>query len=661
MSAPSRYNNYNKDDTNNQSSERSSSSIRSSQPPQTNGNQINQLPSSNTSNPFSNVFSRNHDQRPSAVSNQFKDRGRERISGGPDSLNNSNDNKRKYDEVSRGNSEPYRPKQPRTSRDQNHPQQPRNNRDQHMRNPRDHQFSQHPRNNSQYPQQPRNGISHPTSGQYPSHTSGQYPPQPRARDQHQNFSPRNREPSKFQPPRDQHYPQQMTDQQSSLPQPQSTTTKVVSQPPRTKQSVESSIQKLEEKLTKLQDVQTIDEIKVIDSRWGVKPKGFEQVSAPRAKLSGLFPLPGYPRPVDFTKLEGLIKDRLSNTNDILNEVSKIDPIDSRVAKTLIVNNIEEINYLKIVEFFNDYLKMIDFEQSSSNNIHSKRKLKDDKTLIIEFNNSECATIINSLNGTDLLFNAYKNDDIPRKEISDKYKLSISRPHEYVVQDEPDNSEDVNEIVKDSPRKISVLIASSISNNEALEEFQKIAPLQGFHYYRQKGTKEPLGLIEIEFREQLPNILNQLKDISFVNNAFFACKTENETPVQKGPINHHTLTKFVNNDLVQPRKNSTVIQLINVVSSKDLIDDSNFKFINEDIKSEAKKFGNIKSMKIPRPANDFTPGLQQFDVPGLGKIFIEFEDSESALKAIMELSGRSYNDRTVLASYFDDQDYKMGLF
>ncbi|CCG21542.1 hypothetical protein CORT_0A11570 [Candida orthopsilosis Co 90-125] len=427
-----------------------------------------------------------------------------------------------------------------------------------------------------------------------------------------------------------------------------------------KAEIENRILELEHHMTNLGDTPSLNGIKVIDSRWGIKAKGFEKVSAPRAKLSGLFPLPGFPRPVDFTKLEGLVKDRLQNSNDILNETSRIDPVDSRVAKTLIVSGIEYINYLKIVEFFNDYLRMIDFEQSSSNNIHSKKKLKDDKTLIIEFNNSECATIIYSLNDTELLFNAYKEDHVERREISDKFKLQISRPNEYVVQDETTISEEVKEVVEDSPRKMSLIVSPSVSPNDASEQLSALAPLAGMQFFRQKGTKEPLGLIFVEFKSNRDGIIEKLKELPFVTNAFYSCLPCLETPIQIGPIDYHTLPKFVNNELVRARASSKVVQLINAVSIKDLMDDSNVKFLYNDMKAEASQFGTVVSIKIPRPANDFTPGLQQLNVAGLGKIFIEFDDENSALKALMELSGRSYNDRTVLATYFDQEDYKRNI-
>ena len=55
------------------------------------------------------------------------------------------------------------------------------------------------------------------------------------------------------------------------------------------------IDRLQNRVQDLQSVQPIEEVKVIDSRWNKVPEGFENLSAARAKLSGLFPLPGYPR------------------------------------------------------------------------------------------------------------------------------------------------------------------------------------------------------------------------------------------------------------------------------------------------------------------------------------------------------------------------------
>ena len=53
------------------------------------------------------------------------------------------------------------------------------------------------------------------------------------------------------------------------------------------------------------------------------------------------------------------------------------------------------------------------------------------------------------------------------------------------------------------------------------------------------------------------------------------------------------------------------------------------------------------MKIPRPSG----GSRQSN--GVGKIFIKYEDSNGARKALQALAGRKFQDRTVVTTYFSE--------
>ena len=79
-------------------------------------------------------------------------------------------------------------------------------------------------------------------------------------------------------------------------------------------------------------------------------------------------------------------------------------------------------------------------------------------------------------------------------------------------------------------------------------------------------------------------------------------------------------------------------------------------ICEDVMEECSKYGKIVAMKIPRPSG----GSRQS--AGVGKIFIKYEDSESAKKALQALAGRKFADRTVVTTYFDEvrpEDWSVG--
>lgn len=67
----------------------------------------------------------------------------------------------------------------------------------------------------------------------------------------------------------------------------------------------------------------------------------------------------------------------------------------------------------------------------------------------------------------------------------------------------------------------------------------------------------------------------------------------------------------------------------------------------DVKDECSKYGQVLDMKIPRP----TGGSRQS--AGVGKIFVKFDTPESASKALKDLAGRKFADRTVVTTYFSE--------
>jgi hypothetical protein len=68
-------------------------------------------------------------------------------------------------------------------------------------------------------------------------------------------------------------------------------------------------------------------------------------------------------------------------------------------------------------------------------------------------------------------------------------------------------------------------------------------------------------------------------------------------------------------------------------------------IVEDVKEECSKYGTIQEMKIPRPSG----GSRQSN--GVGKIYVKYNDHESASKALRALAGRKFADRTVVVTFF----------
>lgn len=116
--------------------------------------------------------------------------------------------------------------------------------------------------------------------------------------------------------------------------------------------------------------------------------------------------------------------------------------------------------------------------------------------------------------------------------------------------------------------------------------------------------------------------------------------------------------------------SRVLMLLNMVTQDELINDddyegaclvpcspnipftphhSQFAEIKEDVEEECAKYGPIIEVKIPRPSGSRSN-------PGVGKIYIKYEDPDSAQKALKALAGRQFSNRTVVVTEFNEEAF-----
>lgn len=96
----------------------------------------------------------------------------------------------------------------------------------------------------------------------------------------------------------------------------------------------------------------------------------------------------------------------------------------------------------------------------------------------------------------------------------------------------------------------------------------------------------------------------------------------------------------------------VIQLGNMVQESELEDDTEFSELKEDIEEECSKYGAIVSLVIPRP---------QDNMPGVGKVFIRFENIAGAVTATKALKGRKFGGNVVAVSYMPLDDFENNRF
>ena len=101
--------------------------------------------------------------------------------------------------------------------------------------------------------------------------------------------------------------------------------------------------------------------------------------------------------------------------------------------------------------------------------------------------------------------------------------------------------------------------------------------------------------------------------------------------------------------------SRVIQFINMISYEDLLEEDEIIRVKDDILQECKSFGEIISIEIPKPDDN---GVATF---GVAKIFVKLNHIIAAKQARYRISGRKYNGRTVVVSFYPEHYFDIKEF
>ena len=99
----------------------------------------------------------------------------------------------------------------------------------------------------------------------------------------------------------------------------------------------------------------------------------------------------------------------------------------------------------------------------------------------------------------------------------------------------------------------------------------------------------------------------------------------------------------------------VLVLDNVVTVDELRDDAEFADIEEDMREECAKFGEIQALRIPRPLADAAAPPP----PGVGRVYVRYAAPEHAARARAALHGRKFGGNAVVAAYFDEGRFDAG--
>lgn len=99
----------------------------------------------------------------------------------------------------------------------------------------------------------------------------------------------------------------------------------------------------------------------------------------------------------------------------------------------------------------------------------------------------------------------------------------------------------------------------------------------------------------------------------------------------------------------------VLCLTQAVNPDELLDDQEYEDIYEDMKDECGKHGVITKLVIPRPKSTGE------EVHGVGKVFVEYANTQSSAKARASLNGRKFGGNVVVAVYYPEDKFSAGQY
>lgn len=378
----------------------------------------------------------------------------------------------------------------------------------------------------------------------------------------------------------------------------------------------------------------------------MKPKGFEKVSSERAKISGLFPLPGEAKQVDISKLEGLVSggDLNSQTSILFEEIS-IESLSSRNSKQLIITGVEFTLFPveRLVEYLKTYINSLKVENAFIVN----HELVDGKYLVLNLSNSNITTIL------------FASSKYLQNELN--LKIKIDRPQSYITPNSTLLSvEDLSKFkVPDSDAKIAITnIPNDIKEDEILGDLEEINEVSKIDLLLDtEGNSK--GIAFVEFKSiSADAAIEAINNIVINETTLFAIHASKGLPQQKEEITYRTIATVAQSESLKIETN--VLILLNVVNPEDLKNEVVYQEVLNDIKEECEKYGKVLDVKIPKPLDDYKRNLKSLDT-SIGKIFVKFENEQGALRASKLLNGRKYHERTVLVSFLAENDFNLNLF
>ncbi|KAJ4141190.1 hypothetical protein NW768_000398 [Fusarium equiseti] len=391
------------------------------------------------------------------------------------------------------------------------------------------------------------------------------------------------------------------------------------------------------------------------TQWDIKPPGYENVTAEQAKLSGMFPLPGAPRqqPMDPSKLQAFMNQPGGQVTS-----AGLKASNSRQSKRLLVSKIPAgTSEDALISFFNLQLNGLNVINTTDPCVLCQFS-NDRSFAVLEFKDAPETTVALALDGISM-----EASDASNGADGGHRGLEIRRPRDYVVpavtEEVSYDPEVVSNIVPDTVNKLSITnIPTFLTEEQIIELLASFGKPKAFVLVKDRGTEESRGIAFAEYQDPAasnPTALDTLNGMDIGGKQIKVSKASiGPTQVANFDVGITAISGLAS-QTANEVESSRVLQLLNMVTAEELLDNDDYEEICEDVREECSKYGKILDVKVPRP----TGGSRQS--AGVGKIFVKYENTEDTTKALQALAGRKFADRTVVTTYFPEENFDVGAW
>jgi len=386
------------------------------------------------------------------------------------------------------------------------------------------------------------------------------------------------------------------------------------------------------------------------------------MTAEQVKATGHFPLPGQPattRPTAVPTspvIPGMDPSRAAMMMGMTHELPPRPKVSqgaagpvaqtaslARQARRLYVGNIPYgIDENGLSDFFNSTMVQLNITTAPGNPVIAVQINHDKNYAFVEFRAPEEATAAMAFDG--ITFQGQS--------------LKIRRPKDY--QPPPGQNLEpppihvpgvVSTNVPDSPNKIFIGgLPTYLNDEQVMELLKSFGELRAFNLVKDSLTGVSKGFAFCEYVD--PTVTDLA--CQGLNNMELGDRKLVVQRASVGSAKNAGVTNVLSTSVLIPTGNgemqpTTVLQLLNMVTPEELVEDDEYEDIFDDVREECSKFGNVIDMKIPRPGHGGSE-------TGIGKIFVRYESIDEAGIALRALAGRKFAERTVLTSYINEDTY-----